>query len=64
MNHATCAVARLIFLKINGKRELDFESELFEIINTKKPIYHTDFDKLCEIVFDLISYDNIDFKGK
>jgi hypothetical protein len=68
MDHATCAVARLIFLKINGKNELYFESDLFRIINTKKPVYRKDFDKLCEIAFDLIekdrSYDNTDFKGK
>lgn len=50
---ATCAVARLIFLKINGKSGLNFESNLIQIINNKKPVSRKDFDKLCEIAFGL-----------
>lgn len=65
---ATCGVAKLIFLKINGKNELNFALDLFEIIDNKKPVSRKDFDKLCEIAFNLIkkdgNYEYIESKDK
>jgi hypothetical protein len=51
---ATCAVARLIFLEINGKNDDDFAIKLHDIINTKKPLDYEIFDKLCEIAFGIL----------
>ena len=68
LDPATCGVARLIFLKINGKSGLNFVFELSEIINNNEPACPEDFDKLCEIAFDLIKkdgdYEIIEFKDK
>lgn len=64
---ATCALARLIFLKINGKNEQNFVSEFINIINTKESVNREGFDELCEIAFSLIEKDkskyHINFKA-
>ena len=57
MDPATCAVAKLIFKRINGKNEINFASDIIKIVNTKKPVYQEGFHKLCEIAFDLIEKD-------
>lgn len=63
---ATCGIAKLIFLKINGKNEQNFTSDFINIINNKEIIRREGFDKLCEIALSLIEKDrannNIIFK--